>query len=228
MAVRITAQNLDKAIKRYRGAPEYAPGQERDGKLICGAKKRGKNEACASSPVPGGTRCGRHGGNSPKAKAAAEQRTAEHEAREILGRIDPTAPKQNPVEMLMTLIYGKSAEIGWLRQKVKSMTEEELTYGLTERQEGVGPQGPVDVSTYKTEQNIWWKLLREAENQLAQWTNMALRAGVDERRIRLAENQANAVVGVIRNVLDGLELSPKQRGAAHEIVAKSLRELVDE
>lgn len=228
MAVRITAQNLDKAIKRYRGAPEYAPGQERDGKLICGAKKRGKDEACGSSPVPGGTRCGRHGGNSPKAKAAAEQRTAEKEAREILGRIDPTAPKQNPVEMLMTLIYGKSAEISWLREKVKSFTEEELTYGLTERQEGIGPQGPVDVSTYKTEQNIWWKLLREAENQLASWTSMALRAGVDERRIRIAENQANAIVGVIKNVLDSLNLSATQQSSAYEIVAKSLRSLGDD
>lgn len=227
MAVRITAQELTKAIKRYRGEPTYAPGQEINGKLICGAKKK-TSEPCGASPVPGGTRCGRHGGNSPKAKAAATQRMAEQEAREILGHIDPTAPRENPVEMLLNLIHGKSAEISWLRRKVKAQTDEALVYGLTERQEGIGPQGPVDMTTHKVEQNIWWKLLREAENQLAQWTNMALRAGVDERRIRLAENQANAVVGVIRNVLDGLELSPKQRGAAHEIVAKSLRELVDE
>lgn len=71
MVVRVTAENLGKAIKRYKGDPQFAPGQEREGKLICGAKKRGKDEACGSSPVPGGVRRGRHGGNSPKAKAAA-------------------------------------------------------------------------------------------------------------------------------------------------------------
>ncbi|MGP9781843.1 hypothetical protein ACT3UQ_05210 [Glutamicibacter sp. AOP12-B1-11] len=146
MVVKITAQELGKAIKRYRGEPAYTPGQEVSGKLICGAKKK-NTDPCGASPVPGGTRCGRHGGNSTKAKAAATQRMAEQEAREILGHIDPAATRENPVDM----------------------------------------------TTHKVEQNIWWKLLREAENQLASWTSMALRAGVEERQVRIAEQQGNLI-----------------------------------
>ncbi|WP_404291105.1 hypothetical protein [Glutamicibacter arilaitensis] len=153
MVVKFTAQELGKAIKRYRGEPAYAPGPEVSGKLICGAKKN--TDPCGSSPVPGGTRCGRHGGNSLKAKAAATQRMAEQEAREILGHIDPAAPRENPVEMLLNLIHGTSAEISWLRRKAKALNVEALVYGLTERQEGIGPQGPVDMTTHKVEQNIW-------------------------------------------------------------------------
>lgn len=227
MAVRITAQELTKAIKRYRGEPAYAPGQEINGKLICGAKKK-TSDPCGSSPVPGGTRCGRHGGNSPKAKAAATQRMAEQEAREILGHIDPTAPRENPAEMLLNLIHGKSAEISWLRRKVKAQTDEALVYGLTERQEGIGPQGPVDMTTHKVEQNIWWKLLREAENQLASWTSMALRAGVEERRVRIAEQQGNLIAQAIQTILDGLQLTPTQAKLIPQIVPAALRELTED
>lgn len=223
----IPKADIQKAIRRYKGDPTYAPGQERNGRLICGARKK-NNDPCASSPAPGATRCGRHGGKSPRAKAAAEQRVAEAEAREILGTIDPTAPRENPVEMLLNLIYGKGAEIAWLRAKVKSLDEEALTYGLTEQQTGVGPQGPVDVSTFKTEQNIWWKLLREAENQLAQWTSMALRANIDERRVQIAESQGNAVAGVIRKVLDALQLTPAQAALIPQVVPAALRELTED
>lgn len=194
---------------------------------ICGARKR-NGEQCRAKPITGGTRCGKHGGAAPQVQAKARERVIEQNARGILGRIDPEAPVENPVETLIKLIQAKSAEVGWLRSKVQELDENELTWGLIEHREGQGPEGPIDVQTRRAEQNIWWKLLREAENQLASWAAMAIKAGVEERRIRLEESQGQLVSQVIRTILDALNLTPTQAQLVPTIVPQALRQLSGE
>lgn len=228
MAVRITAQNLDKAIKRYRGAPEYAPGQERDGKLICGAKKRGKNEACASSPVPGGTRCGRHGGNSPKAKAAAEQRTAQQELTQQVGTlgIREKYPDVDPGQALLSEIQISHAHVQWLRAKVAEIEPNELVWGITKTEAGIGPQGPVDTTTQEAGFHTWYQLYTREREHFAKLTTMALKAGIEARKIALAEQQGSMVANAIKRILDGLGLTPKQQDLVPTLVPSVLRELI--
>lgn len=226
MTVRITDDGtVAAAIAKWKGDPKYAPGQIVDGKVICGGKKRKSPDPCAAPPIKGGTRCTRHGGSAPHVQAKAKERIIEENARGILGRIDPTAPREHPVETLLNLIRSKNAEVQWLRARVQSFTEEELVWGLTSHREGLGAEGPIDVTEHRAEQNIWWKLLREAENQLANWITMALKSGVEERKVRLAESQGTAVAGVIRKVLDGLNLTPEQTALIGTLVPNALREL---
>lgn len=194
------------------------------GPATCGAKKK-NGELCKAPPPKGATRCVRHGGSSPQAKAKARERVIESDARQILGRIDPTAPQEHPVEMLMKLIQMKWAEIVWLRQKVAEYTEDDLTWGRTEHKVGIGPEGPVDVETFKAEQNIWWKLLREAENQAASWTSMAAKAGIDERLTRVSEQTANQFVTALNQILDALQLTDGQRDQVPEVVPRILRSI---
>ena len=47
---------------------------------------------------------------------------------------------------------------------------------------------------------------------------MALRAGVEERRVRLAEAGADVIVGRIRQILNALDLTPQQILSADSIV----------
>lgn len=192
--------------------------------VICGAKKR-DGEACRARPIKGGTRCVRHGGAAPQVQAKAAERVIEANARGILGRIDPTQPRENPVETLLNLIHGKTAEVSWLRGKVQALQDEDLVWGLVQHDTGVGPEGPIDKETYKAEQSIWWRLLREAENQLANWITMALKAGVDERRVRIVEAQGSLVAGAIKSILDGLNLTPDQSALIPVLVPQALRQL---
>lgn len=215
------------AVARWKGDPKYAPGQTINGKIRCGAKKKDLNP-CHAPPIEGGTRCGNHGGAAKHVKAKAQERVIEANARGILGRIDPNGPRENPVEMLLNLIHGKGAEVTWLRQKVQALGDDELTWGVVQHDTGVGPEGPIDKQTYKAEASIWWKLLREAENQLANWIAMALKAGVEERRVRIAETQGSLVAGAIRQILDGLNLSSTQASLIPTIVPQALRQLSGE
>ena len=63
----------------------------------------------------------------------------------------------------------------------------------------------------------------EALERAQRFAKMFLDAGVDERQIRIAESQALMIVGVIRAVLDELDLSPAQRAKVGEVVPRHLR-----
>lgn len=203
----------------------YRTGQTAEnGRPICGARKK-NNQPCGASPKKGYTRCHRHGGAAPAAKRKAKQRNQENAAREILGTIDPDAPREHPVETLLNLIQAKAAEVAWLRSIVKEQTEEQLVWGEVEHQDGIGPMGVVDMKTYKAEQNQWWKLLREAENQLAQWTASAAKAGVEERAITLAEGHASMITTALNRVFAQLQLNAEQQKLIPIVVPTVLREL---
>lgn len=63
----------------------------------------------------------------------------------------------------------------------------------------------------------------ESLERAQRFAKMFLDAGVDERQTRIAESQATMLVGVIRAVLDELDLSAAQRALVGEIVPRHLR-----
>lgn len=228
MVVRITAENLGKAIKRYKGEPAYAPGQtNQDGKLICGAKKRGKDEACGSSPIQGGVRCGRHGGNSPKAKAAAEQRIAQQELTQSVGTLGITDkyPDIDPAQALLQEIRISYAHVQWLRTKVSEVEPNELVWGITKTEVGIGAQGPVDMSVHEAGFNTWYRIYLTEREHFAKLTTMALKAGIEQRRIELEEQKAELVVVALKQIFAALNLSKIQADMLPTIVPNALRQL---
>lgn len=175
----------------------------------CTATSRRSGERCKRYPALGATVCRTHGGAAPQVRARAKQRAAESEVRdylEVLGVPEPV----NPADALMDLIAAKNAEVRWLRARVKTFTPDSLVWGVSSHEEGFTAEGMVDKRTHKAEPNTWWKLLREAEDQLAEYTSKALRAGVDAARLRIAESQADKLIQVVETVLDGLALSAEQ------------------
>lgn len=226
MAVRVTAENLGKAIKRYKGDPAYAPGQEQEGRLICGAKKKNQ-DPCGSSPVPGGTRCGRHGGNSPKAKAAAEARIAQEELVQAVGTLGITEqyPDVDPAEALLQEIRISHAHVQWLRAKVAEVEPNELVWGITKTESGIGAQGPVDVTVEEAGFHTWYKLYTTEREHFAKLTTMALKAGIEQRRIELEEQKADLVVVALKQIFAQLNLSKLQADMLPTIVPNALRQL---
>ena len=226
MAVRITAQDLDKAIKRYRGPAEYAPGQEHDGRLICGAKKK-NGDPCASSPTPGATRCARHGGKSPRAQQAAEHRIAQKELTQQVGTLGIGAkyPDVDPGEALLKEIQISHAHVQWLRTKLSEIEPNELVWGLTKTETGIGPQGPVDTTVEEAGFNTWYQLYSKEREHFAKITSLALKAGIEARKIALAEQQGHLVYTAIQSILTGLQLTAEQQSKVGIIVPAALRQL---
>jgi hypothetical protein len=68
-------------------------------------------------------------------------------------------------------------------------------------------------------------MLERSSDRLATYAAAALKAGVEERRVRLAEAQGAAVAAAIRSILDQLQLTPTQQGLVPTIVPTVLRSL---
>lgn len=198
----------------------------------CGAKTR-DGGTCTQWPIAGAKRCRMHGGRTQKAK----ERVQVQRAMRALGEVP--AENVDPAEALLRLVTMKWSEVAWLRQKVREVEDsgtatsgedrvtdgESLVWGLTKRDEGTGPMGPVDVETREVAPNIWWKLLREAEDQLAKYSTAALRAGVERRQIELQEAHALHLAQAITRILDQLGLSQDQARLVPTVVPAVLRSL---
>ncbi|UOD80339.1 hypothetical protein [Paenarthrobacter ureafaciens] len=207
------------------GDPRYAPGQVKDGRVICGAKNK-KAEPCGLSPAAGATRCGRHGGNSPQAKKAAERRVEEQRARDALERGVRTLGLPvdiDPGKALLDEIHWTAGHVQWLREKVQDLADEELVWGRTQTENGIGPQGAVDVTTEKAGPSVWYELYSKERDHLAKVCALALRAGIEERKVKLAESQGALVAEAIRRILAALNLTPAQQAMVPEIVPQQLR-----
>ena len=131
----------------------------------------------------------------------------------------------DPAEALLQLISWKYGEVKWLRARVQDLPDDELAWGLSQTDVGVGPEGPIDKVTHKASPSVWWALLREAEDQLADYSTRALRAGVDERRVKLAEQQGLQVHAVMMAVFKRLALTPDQWSLARQAAPEELRRL---
>lgn len=196
----------------------------------CGAKLKGKNagKTCELTPAEGAKRCWRHGGASPQAKKKAAERVAEKEARELMERGVRTLGLPvdvDPGKALLDEIHWTAGHVAWLREKVQELEADELVWGKEKHEDGVGPQGVVDVTTEKAGPNVWYDLYLKEREHLAKVCALALRAGIEERRVKLAENQGLLVADVIRRILNALGLTPEQQQLVPEIVPRELRAL---
>lgn len=78
---------------------------------------------------------------------------------------------------------------------------------------------------HKEELNLWFQIRRDAVDRLAKYSKMALDAGVEERRVQLAENWGEDVARLLKGILGDLKLTPKQKERAPEIIRTHLLSL---
>ena len=191
---------------------------------VCGAKTRGGG-TCKNPPVTGATRCRMHGGASPQALRKAQERVALANAEREAARIGITRRDIHPAEALIELVQFTAGEVDYWRHVVSQVDDQDLVWGRTQHRDGVGPEGPVDVTTREAKPHIAYVMLERASDRLATYAAAALKAGVQERQIRLAEQQGAAVAVAIRSILDQLQLTPPQLELVPTIVPAALRSL---
>lgn len=182
---------------------------------------------------PGPQKCAHHGGGAPQVKAKRAREAAEAKAAAVLRRfgepIDTT-----PTEALLDAVKWTAGYVAWLREKVAAAkTDDELVWGTTKETDdavvvGTGPKAYVEHVTKQTREsgaNAWLALLGEWHDRLVRICAEAIKAGIEERRVRLAEQQGQLVADVIRTVLARLNLTAEQQQLAGEVVPFELRRL---
>lgn len=183
-------------------------------------------KACRNPPNRGQEKCGKHGGNSPQALAKAEQRVTEQKAARIMARFGGPIDT-SPTQALLDSVRWVAGYVAFLREQVERVTNDaeqadELVWGKTKHKTGGDDAG----TTYEAAPNAWLPLLGTWQDRLTKLCAEAIKAGIEERRVRLAEQQGALVADVIRGILGELALTPEQAAKVSEVVPRHLRLLI--
>ena len=158
----------------------------------CGAKGRA-GRPCAQragwgTPHPGIGACKLHGGSLPNHIKHAQREVIKQEALKLGLPIEV-----DPATAIIQLVWQCAGDLAFYRSLVE---RENLLQVET------GPGGSSKVTPHP-----WTVLYHQAEDRLANVSQAALRAGVEERRVRLAERDATAIFAAIQVALSALGVS---------------------
>lgn len=189
------------------------PGRDK-----CEGKKRGGGNC--QRPAGWGTdhvgigRCKLHGGSTPTHRRSAQVEQARRDVMVLGARRDI-----HPAEALLELVQCKAGEVDFWRARVRELEVKDLIWGVTKDVIGGKDSG----MTLEAKPAIEYVMLQGAERDLSAYCAAALKAGVDERRVRLAESYGHQLVLVIQGILRDLVLTADQEALVAEVVPRHLR-----
>ncbi len=192
----------------------------------CTATSKRSGERCKKWAIRGAKTCLAHGSGSKKARAAAARRVEEAKAAEAAERAVTTlglSRDVSPSEALLEEVRWTAGHVDWLRDRVREVERDELVWGKTKVKDGYGPMGPSAETVEGATPSVWYDLYERERKHLVDVCTAALRAGVEERRVRLAEAQGEQVAAVIKAILGDLQLTAAQQERVGEVVPRRLR-----
>lgn len=213
--------------RRLRTLPDGFDEHRTDGRRRCWARSKKTQDQCGGVAMAGQNVCRYHGGAAAQSLKAGEQRVAEEKARalvETYGRkIETTA-----TEALLDEVKYTAGHVAWLRERVREIdadaeagAENALVWGITRKKSGGDDHGV----TEEAAPNIFLKLYQQERTHLVKVCSEAIRAGIEERRIKLAEQEGALVAQAIRAILGELDLTAEQQARVPEVVPRHLRAL---
>lgn len=193
----------------------------------CTAHTRAGNP-CQRHPLAGQRVCDMHGGKTPRALAAAENRQRDAQADAALQAAlaeayGDSVPTVDPAEAMLQAVSWKYAEVIALRRIVGGLGFDERVWGQVREKTGGEDHG----STYEAVPNIWWQRLDRAEEQLVRFAAAARVAGVEDRRVRLAEGAGQLFASAIHAILGRLDLTGYQLELVTTVVPEELRKVAE-
>lgn len=168
------------------------------------------------NPADGANVCRMHGGAAPRARANAAKRVQE---RKVLAAV---ATYGLPVDIdpgtaLLEEVSRTAGHVRWLHGIVQELDPSALTWGDKQKShvEGLGPEGPVDQTTevQSAGVNIWLELYLKERDHLRKVATDALKAGIAERQVQLAEQAGERAGQWLQACLAPLNLSEGQMRA---------------
>jgi len=196
------------------------------GGQACKAHHSRTLKPCKAYPVPGGSVCIRHGGKTQATGQAVtryrNEQAAEH-AINMLGIIDFDI---TPTEALLQEVRESAANVAFMRARVQELVgasdlddpSHPLIWGQTSEKTVSASQFPGTDEESIAGAHQWFVLYQSERERMTRAAQMALRAGVEERRVRLAEMGADVIIGRLRQILNALDLTPAQIQQADIVV----------
>lgn len=191
--------------------------------LKCGAHGRQKDSPCDlgagwGTAHPGVGRCKFHGGLSPQAQLSGQLVIARREQM-VMGTPLPIEPH----EAILQCIAIAAGEVRYASERIAELDLADavgnvVTTTTRPLKTGGGGENPgtlVEETRHEAPAlHIWISTRRAAMDRLVQYSATALKAGVEERRVRVAENVGQALADAIRGVLEDLGVSDDPRAPA--------------
>lgn len=192
----------------------------------CQGFSKSTQKQCNSYPVHGLTVCCVHGGSSKRAKTAVTRNLEQEKLTRIARRLGIPHTNLDPALALLDLVASKAGEVEWLRHQVELLeTEGELWWGDTKVSDKDTPLGTMHETTEEARQHTVYTLLHKAQDQLARYASETLKAGVDERQVRIAERTREQFESVITASLPAIGATPEQMQTAATEIPRILRSL---
>lgn len=176
--------------------------------------RRTNGEECRKPPMKGQRVCATHGGSSPQARAAAERRLQAAQAQQAVQTFG-LAREVDPRDALLEEVYRTAGAVDWLTTKVRELQSADIVWGKAEES--------ADDIKYKAGVSVWVQLQQQERAHLVRVCKEAINAGIEERKVRLAEQQGSMLAGVIKAILGDLDLSPEQSAKVATVVPRHLR-----
>jgi hypothetical protein len=129
----------------------------------------------------------------------------------------------SPSDALLEEVRYSAGHVAWLREKVAELEADVLVWGVTEEVDKQASEYPGTDTTSAASVNVWVDLYFRERKHLLDVTKAAISAGIEERRVKLAEEQGALLNGVIRRILARLSLSDVQQALLPVVVPEELR-----
>lgn len=190
-----------------------------DGNPKCGGKRR-KGGRCGrpagwGTNHPGVGKCKLHGGSSPASELKGAVELARREAG-VMGM--PLSIE--PHEAILECIRISAGEVAYASERISALEVSEAVGPVESSMTRLGENLTTEVRQGPPAVHIWIQVRQHAMDRLVQYSFAALKAGIEERRVRLAEQQgmllAQAVQGILR------ELGVHDRPEVGAVVRKHL------
>ena len=147
--------------------------------------------------------CSMHGGMNPAARRNAMERLAAERAAAFLSQ-QAYEPMEDPILHMQML-----ASEAWAAKEFFKTQIEELRYkGQTGEQ-------------LRSEVALWERAIDRCDKIISN----NIRLGIAERMLRLREEQAVQIIGLIQRVMDQLDIPPAQKVIAGQLITAELRAL---
>lgn len=193
----------------------------------CKAMAKSTGERCKRRPIPGGTVCVKHGGRAPQVKAAADQRLLARQA--LLAAEAFGLPREvDPHTALLEELHRTAGAVQWLGAIVADLEQGQIAWGKVKETRGTQlEKGTDNGTTYASAPNAFVSLWQSERKHLVDVSRACITAGIEERRVRVAESAGQQLAAVVRAVLDRLQLTDEQRSLALSVVPEEFRRLGD-
>ena len=192
----------------------------------CSARNKKTGDQCGNYPLRGGKTCRFHGGSNKRSKNAAIRNLEQEKLTRVARRLGTPAENLDPAQALLDLVASKAGEVEWLRHQVELLeTDGDLWWGDAKHTTGTNSLGMIDETTTEARQHVVYTLLHKAQDQLARYATETLKAGVDERQVRIAEQTGAQFETVLTSLLTAIQATPEQMQTAATEIPRILRNL---